>query len=250
MSCPPYNKIDTLFNRDEKFKVRVGDLRRPEFAIPQRWVVTEKIDGTNVRVSLEQDCDTADPMHECKGKWVVRFYGRTENSQMPTFLFEHLQKTFTLEKMQKLWRCKPSCEAAGKEPGREPYLCPDLEPYPITLYGEGYGAKIQSGGDYRKDGVSFRLFDVLIGDTWLKLDDVGDVAYQLSIKPVPLLGVYDTDEIVDMVQLDFASPVSFMESVELGGPARYAEGIVAFTDPPLFNSRGKRLTFKLKTKDF
>lgn len=249
MGCKIFPKIDTLFERKEDFTVDTTKIRRPEFSIPYTWVVTEKIDGTNCRVSLETEHQYEDGIGV--DKWVVRFRGRTENSQIPTFLLDHLQNTFTLEKMQNLWR--------------------DDEKYPITLYGEGYGAKIQKGGgNYRKDGdVSFRLFDVLIGGFWLSRENVEDIAEQLDIEAVPLLskvallygdnfslyhchhGIkkigFTKEEIVALVMGDgFKSRVANEEGV----PGIKAEGIVAFTEPKLYNNAGKRLTFKLKTKDF
>ncbi|KKL53664.1 hypothetical protein LCGC14_2273140, partial [marine sediment metagenome] len=197
MGCEPYPKIDTLYERDENFKVDVTRIRRPEFSIPREWVVTEKVDGCNMRVSLEEGLRSGlDPDYPGSLTdvivWVMRFYGHKENSQIPDFLLEHLQKTFTLEKMRYLWRGKNNCarcDGTGREDSGQPkvlselaspfpYACDCVEPYPITLYGEGYGARIQKGGgDYRKGGdVSFRLFDVLIGETWLRRVDVEDVA--------------------------------------------------------------------------
>ena len=263
--CPPYPKIDTLFERDPKtFKVDVGRVRRPEFEIPQRWLVTEKVDGTNVRVSLESQCSEPDGLppethrNVCCEEYVVRFYGRTAAAQMPTFLLDHLQRTFTLEKLQYLWRGKVDCVICG---GRghsntvPPYFkCPCSEPYPIVLYGEGYGARIQKGGgNYRRDGdVSFRLFDVLIGGTWLRCGAVEDVARQLGIQSMPhesnvgLGGPATIEQITEFVRRGFNSIVAEDEGVE----SFMAEGVVAFTDPPLYNGRGQRLMFKLKTKDF
>lgn len=252
MSCPEYSKIETLYDRGDDFKIDTGRVRRPEFAIPGSWLVTEKIDGTNVRVSLELN----EGFYYRDGSpntWAVRFYGRTEKAQMPTFLLEHLQKTFTLEKMRALWRCKKSCDECGGEGWTDAtdvgrVFCSKLDPYPIVLYGEGYGARIQKGGgDYRHDGdVSLRLFDVLIGGIWLRRTDVEDVARQLGVEPVPLITpVMSTDEIIELVRTGFGSYVAGME-----GTARMAEGVVAFTDPPLFNSRGQRLMWKLKSKDF
>ena len=51
MGCEPYSKIDTLFDRGSDFRVDEARVRRPEFLVPREWAVTEKIDGTNVRVS-------------------------------------------------------------------------------------------------------------------------------------------------------------------------------------------------------
>ncbi len=239
MSCPEFPKIDTLYERDENFKVDTTKLRRPEFAIPREWIVTEKIDGTNCRISLEPEHKTTTPCSSgcaCAVEWVVRFYGRTENSQMPTFLLEYLQKTFTLGKMKSLWRGPGEAE------------------YPLVLYGEGYGAKIQKGGgNYRRDSdVSFRLFDVLIGNTWLQRADVEEIAHKLIIKLVPFIktderSTFTTEEITKLVV-----GIGGLRSVvarEEGTPS-FAEGVVAFTDPPLFNGQGKRLMWKLKTKDF
>ena len=281
MSVPEYPKIDTLFERDPGiFKVDVTRIRRPEFEIPQLWLVTEKVDGTNVRVSLEQEphdhgnatgsaCivgENACDYYRDK-EWRVVFYGRTAAAQMPTFLLDHLQRTFTLERMRALWRCKPNCALCFGN-GKLPILsikdsveitgeaiCPNLESYPIVLYGEGYGARIQKGGgNYRRDGdVSFRLFDVLIGSTWLRRADVEDVARQLDIKPVPRVDadgihpLWTIDECVALVT-SFGGLRSTVAREE--GTPSFAEGIVAFTDPPLFNGRGQRLIWKLKTKDF
>lgn len=228
VECQAYPKIDTLFERGEDFKVDTNRLRRPEFTIPRRWFVTEKIDGTNIRVSLELTAaDPGDPEN-----WSVRFYGRTASAQIPKFLLAHLQRTFTLPKL--LGLCRGKLE--------EPY-------YPVVLYGEGYGAKIQKGGgEYRRDGdVSFRLFDVRIGGTWLRRIDVEDVARQLGILPVPRFGEnWELGEIVEAVKNGLLSRVAFLEGAE----GTEAEGVVVSTDPPLFNSRGQRLTWKLKTKDF
>lgn len=106
-----------------------GDYACPEFGSINRWMIDEKVDGTNVRIFWQPD----DPFSPSFG-------GRTNNAQMPTSLLQHLQHTFTREKMQKQF--------------------PDV--HKVILFGEGYGPKIQAvGGRYRKD-VSFILFDVVI----------------------------------------------------------------------------------------
>src|SRR3972149_6496013 len=94
-----YPKIDTLFERGEDFKVDVTRIRRPEFEIPQRWLVTEKGDGNNVRVSLERECSICsgpDPVsvNSCTGGTamsthtprLVKFINPLNRGQMPTFL--------------------------------------------------------------------------------------------------------------------------------------------------------------------
>ncbi len=254
MSAPRYPKIDSLFERDENFKVDESKIRRPEFLIPSEWVVSEKLDGMNIRVSLEEEID----LEERPGlRWVVKYYGRGENSQFPPLMLEHLQKTFTFEKMQRLWRCKNNCDICSGDGWVEysaassPVVCNNLSPYQITLYGEGYGAGIQTGGGYNKD-KTFRLFDVLVGETWLSRENVEDVARQLDIfcapliPPHPDLAAWSFSGLTAFVKNGFLSSVAFEEGEE----KTLAEGIVAQTKIPLFNSRGQRLMFKLKTKDF
>ena len=246
----PYPKIDTLFDRREDGTVNLEQFRRPEFKIPREWLVTEKLDGTNIRVSLEIEHQQVVGGIIGADRWVLRYYGRSADAQLPPFLLEHLQKTFPVERMKSLWRCKnKSCTGIGTV--GHSIDCPKFEPYPIVLYGEGYGAKIQGGGEYRKEGdVSFRLFDTLVaGKYWLGRSDVVDVARQLFIQPVPQInpeayGV-DLQHILFEVRKGIRSVVSEKEGIP-----RLMEGVVAFTDPPLFNTRGQQLKFKLKTKDF
>ena len=165
-------------------------------------------------------------------------------------MLEHLQKTFTLEKMGRLWKCKSNCEKCEGEGHMKvaddlDFYCPDLERYQITLYGEGYGAGIQKGGGYNKD-KTFRLFDVLVGETWLSRENVEDVAKQLDIGVAPLSIPTTIEGIIRFTKAGFKSTVAYNEGEE----DTIAEGIVAQTKIPLFNSRGQRLMFKLKTEDF
>ena len=255
-NCMKYPKVDTLYTRDDNHVI-TNVIRRPEFLVPAEWLVTEKIDGTNIRVSLESApmcaCGDSGSCDSCvKQEWVMRINGRNDNSQIPPNLLKHLQETFTLDGLKSLWRCNKNCEEAGNQPGREPYQCPDLDPYSITLYGEGYGGGIQKGGGQytsktKGGAASFRLFDVFIGETWLDRENIEDIASKLGIKTVPLIGKeLDLETIIDMVRNGMQSAVASQE----GDSVHVAEGIMAFTSPPLFNSRGKRLMFKLKTRDF
>ena len=164
-----YGKIDTLFERDESFRVMPDRLRRPVLATINKWVVTEKIDGTNIRVDIRP--------HDGIDK--VTFGGRSDNAQISADLIQHLTETFTVDKMAGL----------RKEPN-----------VPITLFGEGYGAGIQKGGAYRPD-KSFILFDVLIADEyWMPDDVVTEFAGRLGIERVPILGEMPLDEIIPLVR--------------------------------------------------
>ena len=166
-----YPKIETLFVRNEDFTV-TDRLKHPVIATISKWAVTEKIDGTNIRVHLDEAND-------------LSFGGRTANAQINGDLVSYLYKTFTVEKMAALRK--------------------DADPVSITLYGEGYGAGIQKGGGYSLT-KSFVLFDVLIGSRWwLKDDDVSEIAGKLGIARAPVIGRLNMAQIVSLVREGFTS---------------------------------------------
>jgi len=79
-----YHKIETLLNRNEKFKVVENEWRLPEFDYLKNniWEFTEKIDGTNIRVIYN-------------GLGEVLFNGKTDNAQIPKPLLLRLQELFS-----------------------------------------------------------------------------------------------------------------------------------------------------------
>lgn len=207
-----YPKINTLLERDESFRV-TDVLKRPVLADISRWIVTEKVDGTNIRVGFQRED-------------AVRIDGRSDNAQIHADLVRHLYETFTPEKMASLF-----IEGAPMDTR-------------ITLFGEGYGAGIQKGGAYRPD-KTFILFDVLIeadGEFWQDDACVTDFAQRLGVQRVPILGEWSLGEIMERVRRGIPSVVA-----EGRVPM---EGIVARTREPLFDKRGQRLILKLKTRDY
>ena len=171
-----YHKIDTLFERDkETFIVNPNVLKSPVLGTISEWDVTEKIDGTNIRVIFGED-------------GTVRYGGRTDNASLPADLLQLLIAKFQSPKMQEVFWI-------------------DGAPTSAILYGEGYGAGIQKGGAYRPD-KSFILFDVLVGGKWwLNRDAVDDVAAKLGIDVVPYLGRMTLPLIVELVRAGFNSRI-------------------------------------------
>lgn len=169
-----YHKIETLFERGkDTFVVDPTRLKSPVLGTIREWDVTEKIDGTNIRVMLSLDGE-------------LSFGGRTNTAQIPGDLMQYLIKTFQQNKLLcALW--KDGITEA-------------------VLYGEGYGPGIQKGGGLYRADKSLILFDVLIGNKWwLDREAVEDIAAKLEVDVVPYLGRMTLQEIVNLVKQPFPS---------------------------------------------
>jgi len=211
-----YPKIETLYNRGDNFKVDTTAIREAEFELIKRWLVTEKIDGTNIRVTWHSDTKQ------------VTLGGRTDNALIYSPLVTYLHKIFTVDKFSEI------AEFADSD---------------VILFGEGYGPKIQKGGgNYRAD-VSFRLFDVRVGDWWLEPVTMSDVASCLGCSTVPSHGfIEDLPRSADELRL-ITGNISATSTAD-GGPGCQPEGIVARPWPLLLDRAGRRVMWKLKFKDF
>lgn len=205
-----YPKIETLFERDTQGSKKLieGRFRNPavEYLSGNVWSFTEKIDGTNIRIHWDG--------HK------VEFAGRTDNAQIPKHLLEFLNDTFGTVEAEELFEQKFG----------------DTE---VILFGEGYGPKIQKGGLYR-DAVSFILFDVLIGDVWLKRDAIEDIAQTFGIDAVPVILEGTIDEAVGYVK---SKPKSTFGTANM-------EGLVGRPAVDLLDRLGRRVIVKIKVRDF
>jgi ATP-dependent RNA circularization protein (DNA/RNA ligase family) len=211
-----YHKITTLFKRDPKNMrfVFEGQWAEPEleWLKDNEWIFTEKVDGTNIRVMWNGE--------------KVSFGGKTDNAQIYVPLLNKLAELFDTTPKRKLLREK---------------FASDETPTDVCLYGEGYGARIQKGGgNYKKDDVDFVLFDVKIGDWWLKREDVEDIAVTLGIKVVPIVGNGTLLEAVELVKGGLKSQWGDFP----------AEGLVCRPAVELKNRRGYRIITKIKARDF
>ena len=205
-----YPKIETIFNRDtEGTKKLIFGTYRDETVKYLRfndWQFTEKIDETNISVEWDGHA--------------ISFHGRTERAQIPKHLLEYLEKTFLTTEAEELFE-----QTYGDKN--------------VILYGEGYGAKIQNGGNYRSD-VSFILFDVLIGDNWQEREWVEKTAKMFGIDVVPVVFVGSLEEGVDYVMEHHPSTIG----------TAMMEGIVGRPMVEMRDRLGKRIIVKIKWEDF
>lgn len=208
-----YHKIQSIYLRDPANNHKtflLGQWAQPEFGLLDRltWIGTEKIDGTNIRVVWDGT--------------TVRFGGKTDNAQIPAVLVAHLQAHFTPERM-----------AAGTDG-------------PVTLYGEGYGGKIQGGSRYRQD-QSFILFDVWVAHDplgiWLDQTVVRSIGAKLDVPVAPPVYQGVLSDAVDVVRSGFTSICAVDSTL-------HAEGLVLRPEFELRDRMGRRIITKIKHKDF
>lgn len=208
-----YPKIETVFFRDTEGSKKLieGYFRDEtvEYLKNNFWEWTEKIDGTNVGIFWDG--------HK------VNIQGRTERSQIPANLLGKLLDCFGGDVNEELFEQKFG----------------DMQ---VVLFGEGYGAKIQNGGNYIPNGVDFALFDVCLpeSDLWLKRDSVEDIAKTFGIQTVPFIFRGDIDDAVRFVK---SKPMSTIGTAKM-------EGLVGRPMVELRDRLGKRVIVKVKGKDF
>lgn len=216
-----YQKIQTLFKRDERNIIIPDQFTYPEFEVLKdlKWECTEKIDGTNIRIELTSSGNLEDGI-------IMSFKGRTDKAVIPEHLLTKLNWLFDREHLMEVLNITDETQDCN-----------------ITLYGEGYGAKIQKGGNYISNDVNFILFDVKIGKWWLDRESIKDIANKLGISAVPLMGYMTIPEAIEYVKEGFKSTIAENKDYD-------AEGLVLKAPCGLLKRDGERLITKIKTVDF
>ena len=242
-----YQKINTIFMRDAKNVIMPYEpFTEPEFEYLRglKWRGEEKVDGTNMRIEVTK-CSIFSPGNEnmVGVGFEVTIKGKTDNAQIPKNLLKHMEEKYPKEKVLTALGLKEFIPVEEWETEHN-WLEYDQIPNIYTIYGEGYGEGIQSGGWYIKGGNEFIVFDVKVNDIYLKTDARDEIATKLGAPIVPLMGYFTIDEAIDFVRKGFRSQVA--QNPE----AKMAEGLVLRTDLGLRNRMGKRLIVKVKYEDF
>lgn len=235
-----YPKIDTLFTRDKNtFKIIPGKFRNEAYSLINEWEWTEKIDGTNIRITYG-DCpppceldkkpninrkqfrkviDNPSNIYSGDNKYCgIKYDGRTDNAELPGGVVDYLDDKLSCAKMMELFQDRK-----------------------VIIYGEGYGGKIQKGSGYSVT-QKFIVFDIFIEGFWLRRSDVEEICNNLGLDIVPIILTGSLDEAVYIVKNGFMSTIS-------DGSVQ-SEGLIGRTKVPLFDHHGNRLITKLKTCDF
>lgn len=235
-----YQKINTIFKRDQNpgpnhNKIIYGDWTQPEFEALKdlKWEATEKIDGTNMSFEIV----TEEGLFPDETITRININGKTPAANIPNHLLKVMQEKLTVDKVIEVF-AKENPETGEKE-----------MPWKIELFGEGYGVKIQKGGNYLKDRADFILFDVKITPIengkpiWLTRESCENIAQQLGIEIVPLIGYFTLDEAVEYVKKGFKSVIAQNKDYD-------AEGLVLRAPCGLLTRMGERIITKIKHCDF
>ncbi len=213
-----YPKIKSLFQRDKEFKFTTQLISESLQDLQDiKWLCLEKLDGTNIRII----CDFEEEKFQ--------YLGRTDEAIIPTHLQAELDKILE-----------------GIKPEKQNFLTSFPKIKKVILYGEGFGFKIQKGGEYLKDKVAFNLFDCYCfmaerkTGFWMNDPQIKSLSQIFKLSMVPELPPLTMQEAIKKVRAGFNSHYG----------TAIAEGLIIKTKHPLFNSFGMRMIFKLKTKDF
>lgn len=233
-----YPKTTNLLERDPDTHKCTDVFRRSDFAQIARWHVTEKVDGTNIRVLLRWSPDS--------GLAAPDVRGRTDRANTPGDLIDTLTNTLTANR--------------DAVEGWVRYLTNDEPDVIVCLYGEGYGAGIQKVGTQYRAGKSIRLFDVTTSRYspmtpgmwsprwWRPWSTVQEAADVTGFKTVPVIDEsLATADVLDLVRSGNLYSYTALDDSENGD--LIAEGVIARTDPYLFTWDRQRVMFKLKGCD-
>lgn len=214
-----YTKIQTLYKRDTKGNIIIGDFSRPEFAYlyDVKWKAFEKVDGTNMSYYWDG--------HN------MQIHGKSENASIHSCLLTVMEGLLNEDKLREVFPIKYD------ENGNE-------IPFMVRIYGEGYGVGIQKcGGSYIQKTNHFRVFDIKINGFWLEWDNVLDICSKLGLDVVHSYGEMTLGEAEEFVKNGFFSPIS--ENKELKAEGLVLRPLVQFT-----NRLGERVIVKIKTCDY
>lgn len=143
-------KCKTLFRRNlDTFKV-TNELTDQRYAQVKDWLVTEKMDGMSVILSINTEDYT--------------YFGRSRNTN------------FNAEQQQFMDEAFHSANYQLFKIGFEK---------PVDIYAELVGPGIQ-GNPHNLDALELFVFDVRVNDFWLDWDNVCDIAEKAGLQTVSL----------------------------------------------------------------
>ncbi len=211
-----YSKFNSPFKKDEKY-LNTNELS--QYFPKGRWIKTEKVDGTNIRIILtKQDEEGNREIFVGSRKLIL------EEKDKGSQTYFHCIKDVNLHKIKEYFKDVNST---------------------VIIYGEGYGAGVQKGGIYSKE-KNYRVFDIRIGEAYQDFEFVKKVCIDNQLNLIPVMT--EVEEITYEECLN--SLENFTHTLLNEGDGGQPEGFVYKFEPVLLNKYGERLIFKVKHKDF
>lgn len=211
-----YDKFSSPFKKDEKF-INTEELSQD---LPYgSWIVTEKIDGTNIRIILTKPDEEGNrDIHIGSRKLILN-----QSDKGSKVYFDCLEE-LNLNKIKEYFKDVDST---------------------VIVYGEGYGAGVQKGGIYSSK-KNFRVFDIRIGKAYQDFRYVKKVCLDNQLNLVPIIAELEFLSYEECVARLKQTSQTYIKEGTGGKP----EGFVYKFEPVLLNKYGERLIFKVKNKDF
>ena len=116
----------------------------------------------------------------------------------------------------------------------------------ITIYGEGYGGKMQKMSDTYGKELCFTAFEVKIGDAWLGVEQAHRWAERLGFEFVPYRRI-STDEDAINHEMMRDSEIAVRRGM---GEGKMREGVVLRSVLELMDANGGRIICKHKRPEF
>lgn len=247
-----YQKINTVFYRDENNIIMPFD----ELCTPElQWLhenniklyATEKIDGTNIRIEVRSD------IKEDGVSFSVDYKGKTDNANIPKGLQKVFNEKYTKNVVLNSLGLKEFIPVEEFEEHNwvdkdndGNVTGPNFDKIPeiYTIYGEGYGEGIQSGGRYLKGRNEIIIFDVKVNNTWLQPENTKEIATKLGSQYVPEYGPMTIADAMNICRFnDWKSQIAEDKTLTI-------EGIVLKTPLGFLDRMGRRIICKIKVEDF
>jgi len=211
-----YDKFSSPFKKDERF-INTEELSQK---LPDgSWIITEKIDGTNIRIILTKPDDEGNrEVHIGSRKLILN------KSDKGSKVYLDCIEEINLNKIQEYFKDVDST---------------------VIIYGEGYGAGVQKGGIYSSK-KNFRVFDIRIGKAYQDFSYVKKVCIDNQLNLVPVIDEKEFLTYEECITRLKQTSHTYIKEGTGGRP----EGFVYKFEPVLLNKYGERLIFKVKYKDF
>lgn len=183
----------------------------------RRCYALEKVHGTSAHIAW--DLELADSKAKDSKYQGLTFYGGGESNERFAGLFD---KDALIEGFRAMGHAK------------------------VVVYGEAYGGRQQKMGDTYGPDLKFIVFDVMVGETWLTVPNMAQVAERLGLEVVPWEEVSTDLDVLNALR-DKPSEVAIRRGM---GNDKQREGVVLRPLEEMTASNGARIIAKHKIDKF